>query len=132
MQLSEVEGPVGRLPLLVVSGFGCARLLAGEPGLHVNDYEDGDEAGRVIARVVVGPTPSRLSDSGPELYARLVMGLEATPVTPAVVRRYRDGASPLIRDLRCGWRTGRADLVFGGHFDLFGDVSRVTAEERRA
>jgi ATP-dependent Clp protease ATP-binding subunit ClpC len=131
MQLSEVEGPAGRLPLLMVSGFGCARLLAGEPGLHVYDYEDNNDEGRVIARVAVAPTPSRLPDSVAERYARLTAALDAAPATTSVIRRYRDGASPLIRDLKRGWRTGRADLVFGGHFDLFGDAARVGAEDRR-
>jgi hypothetical protein len=81
--------------------------------------------------VAVAPTPSRLPDSAPELYVRLTAALNAVPTPNAVVRRYRDGASPLIRDLKSGWRTGRADLVFGGHFDLFGDASRVAAEDRR-
>ena len=132
MQLSDVDGPSGRLPLLVISGFGCRRLLAGESGLHVNDFEEGDEEGRVIARVVVGPTPARLPDSGPERYVRLTSSLEAAPTITAVVRRYRDGASPLVRDLKHGWRTGRADLVFAGHFDLLGDVARTGMEERQA
>jgi hypothetical protein len=37
-----------------------------------------------------------------------------------VVRRYRDGAAPLVRDAHGGWRTGRFDLVLGGDFDLIG------------
>ena len=132
MQLSEAESAASRPLWLVVSGFGCARLLAGEPGLHVNDYEEREEESRVIARVVVAPTPYALPESGQERDARLMAVLEAAPATTAVVRRYRDGGSPLVRDLKHGWRTGRADLVFSGHFDILGDVSRVVAEERRA
>ena len=36
----------------------------------------------------------------------------------AVVRRYRQQPSPLVRDGVVGWRTGRLDLVLGGDFDL--------------
>jgi hypothetical protein len=93
---------------------------------------EGNDVGRVIARVSIAPTPSRLPVSVSQRYTRLTAALDQTPMTTAVVRRYRDGASPLIRDLKSGWRTGRADLVFGGHFDLFGDAMRAPAEDRRA
>jgi ATP-dependent Clp protease ATP-binding subunit ClpC len=36
------------------------------------------------------------------------------------VRRYRNGASPLVRDMVAGWRTGRLDAVMRGDFDLIG------------
>ena len=35
-----------------------------------------------------------------------------------VVRRYRERPSPLVRDARAGWRTGRLDRVLGGDFDV--------------
>jgi hypothetical protein len=38
------------------------------------------------------------------------------------VRRYRLEPSPLIRDVRGRWRTGRAELVLGGQFDLLGET----------
>ena len=57
MQVSEVGVPESRLNLFVISGFGAARLLSPEAGLHVLDYEDSDDAGRTVARVTVKPTP---------------------------------------------------------------------------
>ena len=35
-----------------------------------------------------------------------------------VERRYQDRPTPLVRDRRRGFRTGRLDLVLAGHFDL--------------
>jgi ATP-dependent Clp protease ATP-binding subunit ClpC len=36
-----------------------------------------------------------------------------------VVRRYQSEPTPVVRDIRAGWRTGRSDRVLGGDFDLF-------------
>jgi len=41
-----------------------------------------------------------------------------SPVSAEIVRRYRLEPSPLVRDSR-GWRTGRAERVLAGDFDLF-------------
>jgi hypothetical protein len=35
-----------------------------------------------------------------------------------IVRRYQERPTPLVRDRRKGFRTGRLDLVLAGHFDL--------------
>jgi hypothetical protein len=45
----------------------------------------------------------------------------------AVVRRYRLDASPLVRDVSQGWRTGRHELVLNGDFDLLADVLGASA-----
>jgi ATP-dependent Clp protease ATP-binding subunit ClpC len=42
---------------------------------------------------------------------------DASP-SAEIVRRYRLEPSPLVRDSR-GWRTGRAERVLAGDFDLF-------------
>jgi ATP-dependent Clp protease ATP-binding subunit ClpC len=125
MRASDVEG------LIVISGLGAARLLQGEVGLHVLDYEDSDDAGRTIARVIVRPTPLTMPGSPADRYAALTEAVEKGPQPSAVVRRYRDDASPLVRDMRQGWRTGRVELVFDGHFDVIGDLWPAIAEERR-
>lgn len=39
-----------------------------------------------------------------------------------IVRRYRFGRSPVVRDTRTGRSTGRVDRVFGGELSLVGDV----------
>jgi ATP-dependent Clp protease ATP-binding subunit ClpC len=131
MHMSEVGASVPGLNVFVISGFGAARLLTGEAGLHVLDYDESDDAGRTVARVIVRPTPPTLPESVVEKYAALSSLLEKGPAPAALVRRYRLDSSPLIRDLRQGWRTGRMELVFEGHFDLIGEVWPATAEEKR-
>ena len=36
-----------------------------------------------------------------------------------IVRRYRPGKAPLVRDAVRGYRTGRLDRVLAGDFDLY-------------
>jgi len=42
----------------------------------------------------------------------------------AIVRRYRAGAAPLVRDLKASWRGGRLEAVLAGDFDLIGTLAR--------
>jgi ATP-dependent Clp protease ATP-binding subunit ClpC len=132
MQVSEIGVPESRLSVFVISGFGAARLLSSEAGLHVLDYEDSDEAGRTVARVTVKPTPVTLPDSTTDQWMLLSTLLGKGPAPAAIVRRYRVDSSPVIRDLKQGWRTGRTELVFEGHFDLIAEVWPAAAEERRS
>jgi len=41
-----------------------------------------------------------------------------TPDRLQLVRQYRELPSPLVRDRRRGWRSGRLDRVLEGHFDV--------------
>jgi hypothetical protein len=84
----------------------------------VLDYEDSDDAGRTVAKVIVKATPFNLPESRSDRYAVLAAEIERAPQPSTVVRRYRDDTSPLVRDMKQGWRTGRVDLVFDGHFDV--------------
>jgi len=112
--------------LLAVSGLGVGTLLSGEPGLHVLEVPDGrDGFARVAARVTVVAQPvapalgvqSPGAPGAPADWARRCLAA-ATPAA-AVVRRYREEPSPLVRDAVAGWRTGRLLDVLGGGFDLF-------------
>jgi ATP-dependent Clp protease ATP-binding subunit ClpC len=132
MQVSEVSAPESRLSVFVISGFGAARLLSPEAGLHVLDYEDSADAGRTVARVTVKPTPLMLPQSMTEQWVLLSALLGKGPAPATIVRRYRVDSSPVIRDLKQGWRTGRTELVFEGHFDLIAEVWPAPAEERRS
>ena len=60
------------------------------------------------------PTPdaSRLADA-----ARLA--LDSAPAANVVVRRYRSGPSPLVRDAARGYRTGNLEQILAGEFDLY-------------
>ena len=123
MQWELVPGSSSAPGLAVVSGFGAARILGREAGLHVLEYEDTrEESARASARVKIAATPAVLPDAGVERESALRAELHSAPAVASVVRRYRLDTSPLIRDATYGWRTGRQDLVLGGDFDLLADV----------
>ena len=107
--------------LVVVSGFGAARILEREIGLHILEYENAsDESARAVARVRAVPTPETLPEDAPAKRAVLVDAINRLSGSPSVVRRYRLEGSPLVRDVSQGWRTGRTELVLQGDFDLLG------------
>jgi hypothetical protein len=117
MQLTELDGVPGGLPLLLISGFGSHRTLVNEAGLHVLEAGEEKGRGRATARVRLAVAP--LGDI-PEarLRAALLEALQRS-APHAIVRRYRFEPSPLVRNVNgAAWRTGRADAVLGGDFDL--------------
>ena len=118
MQLSEVSAKAKEPPLLLIGGFGAYRTLSHEAGLHVLEMP-GDEKtiDRVTARIRLAAAP--LGEIPPNrLPATLAIALSHSPPSNTLVRRYRNGASPLVRDMVAGWRTGRLDAVLQGDFDL--------------
>ena len=118
MQLSEVSAKAKEPPLLVIGGFGAYRTLSHEAGLHVLETPGEEKnVGRVTARVRVAAAP--LGEIAPnKLPAALAAALSRAALSNTLVRRYRNGASPLVRDMVAGWRTGRLDAVLQGDFDL--------------
>jgi ATP-dependent Clp protease ATP-binding subunit ClpC len=121
MQISAIgaNGSKGSATLLI-SGFGAHRALQPEAGLHVLESDD-EGANRVIARVRVAPAPAGdiASAAALEIANR---ALNTIPRTGTVVRRYRGGRSPLVRDAKRGWRSGKLESVLQGNFDLIGTV----------
>jgi ATP-dependent Clp protease ATP-binding subunit ClpC len=122
MQISEVPGRAGDAPILLISGFGAHRALDRETGLHVLETSDGGKnATRITARVRVAPAPAGELPPA-KLRVALAMGFAASAASNILVRRYRDGASPSVRDMKAGWRSGRLDAVLRGDFDLIGTI----------
>jgi ATP-dependent Clp protease ATP-binding subunit ClpC len=120
--LDEHTGPEPYQLLLAVSGYAAHSILAGESGLHVLETptEGSRKVRKVAARVHVvaqpeTPPPGR---NGARRQARQTLAAHRVDQL-AIVRRYREHPSPLVRDVARGWRTGRLDLVLGGDFDLF-------------
>jgi len=103
--------------LLAVSGIGAYSILATESGLHVFESPHDERSfDRAAVQVTVAPRPAAAPDVEPlELARRALAGLN---VPAAVVRRYRERPSPLVRDSVRGLRTGRLDRVLAGDFDL--------------
>jgi len=120
MQIDDYA--MGNDVVLTVSGFGAFRLLAEEAGLHVLEASDDDESSRVIARVRVAPAP--LGDLPASSAAKTLRAtIERAAASNTVVRRYRGGASPLVRDGKKAWRSGKFDAVMAGDFDVIGAIA---------
>ena len=123
MRAEPLESPNGE-HLLAISGLGCGEILGPETGLHVLELVDDERDGSpVVDRdqvqvVIVGrtATPGR-SPKQALRDAREALGSAEPPTV--VVRRYRPGRSPLVRDGVRGYRTGRIERVLAGDFDLF-------------
>jgi ATP-dependent Clp protease ATP-binding subunit ClpC len=110
----------GRPFVMAVNGFGAHRILAREAGLHVLEVPGGGggferHTARVrVAAQPVTPRPPQKADLDHALACLAAAGAGSN----AVVRRYRERPSPLVRDAVAGWRTGRLGQVLGGEFDI--------------
>jgi len=119
MYATEIDAIPGVVEnALVVAGFGAYRTLAREAGLHILEKS---EAGgnRITAQVLIATLP--LGDaSKTEIRQTLAseFGGKAKRGTN-IVRRYRKGAAPLVRNGDGSIRSGRVDEVLRGNFDLF-------------
>jgi ATP-dependent Clp protease ATP-binding subunit ClpC len=110
--------------VLAVSGLGCGEILTPETGLHVLERtENGDRGDRVVdrehVRVVVAPREPGPRGEEHEVVGEARTAIAHVDVSTVVVRRYRAGRAPLVRDSSRGYRTGRLDRVFAGDFDLY-------------
>jgi ATP-dependent Clp protease ATP-binding subunit ClpC len=116
----DMESDSARPPLVLgLSGFGAPGILAREAGLHV--LEVPDEAGgfeRCTARVRLAAQPAHPRPTSRSALQHALDCLARTPAPTAIVRRYREQPSPLVRDAQAGWRTGRIEDVLAGDFDL--------------
>ena len=83
---------------------------------------------RVAAQEAVQPPRDATELRGRGLAALATATSEATL---GVVRYYREEPSPLVRDCRRGWRSGKLDRVLEGDFDLLGEVHAAPARDRR-
>jgi len=110
MQVEIVEQDAKRCRArLSISGFGAFRLLGEEAGMHVLEFDDGRGATqRLSMQVAVEP-------AGP---GGVAAPIPAAAATQPICRRYRDEPSPLVRDTRRGWRSGRLERVLAGDFDI--------------
>jgi len=106
--------------LLAISGLGCGQILAREAGMHVLESvvprKNGDQTDRTTVLVEIAPWPPGPPERTPLEAARAAFGESTAPTT--IVRRYRLEPDPLVRDAVRGYRTGRADRVLAGDFDL--------------
>ncbi len=110
--------------LFAVSGYGAYTILRPESGTHVFETaQDEKPLNRTRASVRVVGQPDEPAGHGPDALRgqaeRALSEKSSTTMNAsAVVRRYREEPSPLVRDTVRGWRTGRLERVLEGDFDL--------------
>lgn len=131
--LDEADGKDGFRLLLAVGGYGAHSLLASETGIHVFERpregsNKGFERDHAHVRVLAQPV-DEAPEGSEQRRAQAKACLEAEGGRElSVVRRYREQPSPLVRDARDGWRTGRLEHVLAGNFDLYGLYSATTPQ----
>ncbi len=123
MRIERLEAPHGE-HVLAVSGLGCGEILGAESGLHVLEQVDEERDGERIVdreqvRVQVVPRLPGPQLGRSPLAKQARAALDRADARSVIVRRYRPGRSPLVRDGVRGYRTGRLDRVLAGDFDLY-------------
>ncbi|HEX6723718.1 MAG TPA: AAA family ATPase [Gaiella sp.] len=121
MQAERLDAAPGR-HVLAVSGLGSWQILHHEAGLHVLEHaaaDDGHSGDRETARVTVAARDTRPAPDASGLADAARLALDSAPTANVVVRRYRSGPSPLVRDSVRGYRTGNFEQVLAGEFDLY-------------
>ncbi|HVF44320.1 MAG TPA: AAA family ATPase [Pyrinomonadaceae bacterium] len=108
---------------LAVSGYGAYTILLPESGAHVFETAQDEKPSRPTRATVrvVGQPDEPAGRGANALRQQAGRALSEDPTatsTPALVRRYREEPSPLVRDFARGWRTGRLERVLEGDFDL--------------
>jgi ATP-dependent Clp protease ATP-binding subunit ClpC len=113
------EGGRGRRWIAAVSGFGAWRILRPEHGLHLHEAEfEHERIERLRAEVRVAPQPPEPAGTSAALLQQAIAALASSGEATAIVRRYRERPSALVRDAVRGFRTGRIERVLEGQFDL--------------
>jgi ATP-dependent Clp protease ATP-binding subunit ClpC len=111
--------------LLAISGIGAYQILSPETGLHLleSPHDRSPHGERSFDRVAVHVTVAPSAPASPDAEAVELArrALDVVPASMTIVRRYRDGPSPLVRDTVREWRTGRLDRVLAGEFDVITD-----------
>ena len=110
--------------LIAIAGYAAFDILEKEAGLHVLEFPaERNTVRRCKARVRIAPQPpepaGNFSDALHQQALQAFANAEKNGQL-AIVRRYREAPSPLVRDSVRNWRTGRLDRVLGGDFDLMG------------
>jgi ATP-dependent Clp protease ATP-binding subunit ClpC len=116
MQFEVLAGePAAGGVWLLLSGLGAGELLGPEAGVHVLEADDRRPRVSVMVEVAARAPETAEDPDVPGLARRT---LARRPASATVVRRYREGPAPLVRDAVRGFRTGRLDRVLAGDFDL--------------
>ncbi|MEM9276678.1 MAG: AAA family ATPase, partial [Cyanobacteria bacterium P01_F01_bin.143] len=101
--------------LLSITGFGAYQILKGEAGYHVvEEYVSSDNIRKTKVKVIA--LPMELEDYRAEKISRDRFNQYLSQKS---IRRYQIKKSPLVKDIKNKWQTGKIDKVLSGDFDLF-------------
>jgi hypothetical protein len=119
MNATEIDSiPCVPQSALIVAGFGAHRAVGREAGLHILEKSE-DGGSRLTAQVLVTAPPLG-NVSKAEMRQALAAAFGSNPKRSTnVVRRYRKGATPLVRNGDGSIRSGKVEEVLRGNFDLF-------------
>ncbi|HEY0005078.1 MAG TPA: AAA family ATPase [Pyrinomonadaceae bacterium] len=122
LEETGIDGAQPFRALMAVSGFASYAILEPESGLHIMEIrQDQKSFYRLKVRVRVLAQPDEPPGQGRTAHMQALSSLagkENAREQQQVVRRYREEPSPLVRDSRRNWRTGKLDRVLSGDFDL--------------
>ncbi|MDT7831789.1 AAA family ATPase [Flavobacteriaceae bacterium S356] len=100
------------------SGFAAYKLLTPESGYHVFEEIREGKKTPVKTKIKVQVVPMELDDHRSEDHDKIMTKLD-NETNLSIIRRYKLGKSPVVKDLVKGWQTGKLDQVLSGDFDLF-------------
>lgn len=108
-------------------GYGARQIMDAENGLHIWEVQSpvdsttgkSPKPTRYRLKVVVFPYEGPVSDKSLLMSDYKKLSAENTVMTE-IVRTYKLGDKPLIKDHVSGWKTARLDLVLKGGFDVMG------------
>lgn len=104
--------------IIAVSGFGAHEILKCESGIHLFEVVETKQKTMQKITVHVHIIPRPTGDYRMEVNEAMLDKRYNEAEHTGIVRRYRFSSSPVIKDNKRGWQTGKLDRVFGGDFDL--------------
>ncbi|MEL7002195.1 MAG: AAA family ATPase [Bacteroidota bacterium] len=100
-----------------VVGFGAYSILEAETGYHVFEEHD-EETKPKKSKVKVVVLPMLLEDYRDKTFKSPLKRFQENN-SQKNIRRYIFNKSPLVKDLKNNWQTGKVERVLKGDFDLF-------------
>lgn len=101
-----------------VVGFGAYSLLKSESGYHVFENRGSKEKDMIKTRINVSVITMTNEDHRSINTTGILTRFSKSGISK-VVRRYRMDKSPVVKDLKNRWQTGKVEYVLNGNFDLF-------------
>ena len=109
-----------RFDYFSILGFGAFSILESESGYHLFERKDPETNEIIKQKVQVKVLPMEDKDFRKKDFNSVIKRFEKFGRLTNT-RRYRFSKSPLIKDVKQNWQTGKMDKFMNGDFDLFKD-----------